>query len=372
MTSPRPLRAALLGTGAWAKVLATAARGSRLDIGCCYSPNATHRFAFAQAMGIAAVDDLRRVWEERAIEAVVIAAPNALHRTLAEQAAAHGKHVFVEKPIAHTLEDAIAMVALEREHGIHLVVGHCARMLAGNVAIAHAVRDGDLGRVAHIEANFSNDRGLKLAPGDWRWYEASAPGGPLSQIGIHQLDTLRALGGDLVAVSACSARLSPVGAEVADQWTVNVRFADGKLGSVATSWTSPGHYSVRVTGERASWFHEIDQSLWSQPSRLHENAVLERQAHGDGPGKRTRIAVPQGDMFRDELEHFADAVTHDAPCALTADNGLRALAAVYAAIASAASGGREVLLDDVVAAARVRPADANSARQPAGDLAAVK
>jgi len=344
----------MIGTGAWAKVLATAARGSRLDIVNCYSPNAERRAAFAQAMEIPYVDTLDRVWNDRTIEAVVIAAPNPLHRELAEAAAARGKHVFVEKPIAHALEDGLAMVELERTRGITLVVGHCARMLSGNRAIAQAIGEGDLGSVAHIEANFSNDRGLKLTRDDWRWYDAKAPGGPLSQIAIHQFDTLRALGGDIAAVSAQSARLSPVGAEVADQWVVNVRFADGKLGSVVASWTSPGNYSVRATGERASWFYEIDQALWSQPSRLHEHAVLERQARGDGPGNRQRIDVPPGDMFRDELELFADAMRRRTPCALNADNGLRALAAVEAAIASAARGGVEVSLDDVIAAAQRR------------------
>jgi predicted dehydrogenase len=348
------VRASLIGTGAWAKVLAASARGSQLSIVNCYSPNAQRRAAFAQAMAIPAVDTLDRVFSDASIEAVVIAAPNQLHRELAEAAAAHGKHVFVEKPIAHTLEDGVAMAKLERTYGITLVVGHCARMLAGNRAIARAIAEGDLGRVAHVEANFSNDRGLKLTPDDWRWYDAKAPGGPLSQIGIHQFDTLRALGGDIASVSAQSARLSPVGAEVADQWAVNVRFADGKLGSVVASWTSPGNYSVRATGDRASWFYEIDQALWSQPSRLHEHATLERQARGDGPATRQRVDVAPGDMFRDELELFADAVRRRTRAPLDADNGLRALAAVEAAIASARRGGAEVALDDMLAAARAR------------------
>jgi predicted dehydrogenase len=349
-----PVRAAMIGTGAWAKVLAMSARGSRLQIVNCFSPNAERRAAFAQSLAIPAVDTLDRLWNDASIEAVVIAAPNQLHRELAEAAAAHGKHVFVEKPIAHTLEDGVAMAELERTHGITLVVGHCARMLAGNRAIAQAIADGGLGRVAHIEANFSNARGLKLTPDDWRWYDAKAPGGPLSQIAIHQFDTLRALGGDIAAVSAQSARLSPVGAEVADQWVVTVRFADGKLGSVVASWTSPGHYSVRATGDRASWFYEIDQSLWSQPSRLHEQAVLERLARGDGPGKRQRIDVAPGDMFRDELELFADAVRKRTRVPLDAENGVQALAAVEAALASARRGGAEVALDDVLAIARTR------------------
>jgi len=348
------VRAALIGTGAWAKVLAGAARDARLQITCCYSPNAERRAAFAHATGIPAVDAIERVWDDTAIDAVVIAAPNQLHRSLAEDAGRHGKHIFVEKPIAHTLEDALAMVELEHKHRITLVVGHCARMLAGNRAIARAIDDGDLGRVSHIEANFSNDRGLRLTSDDWRWYDAKAPGGPLSQIGIHQFDTLRALGGDIVAVCARGARLSPAGAEVADQWVVNLRFADGKLGSIVTSWTSPGNYSVRVAGDRASWFYEIDQSLWSQPSRLHENAVLERQARDEGPGERTRMPVSPGNMFRDELKLFADAVSNGTACELSAENGMRALAAVEAAIASDAHSGAEVLLDEVVAAARTR------------------
>ena len=362
------VRAAMIGTGAWAKVLATAARGSRVELVRCFSPNAQRRAAFAEATGIAAVDAIERILDDATIDAVVIAAPNELHRPLADAAARHGKHVFVEKPIAHTIVDALAMIETARAHGTILVVGHCARMLAGNRAIARAIAQGELGRVAHIEAYYANDRGLKLTPGDWRWYDEKAPGGPLSQIGIHQFDTLRALGGDLVAVSARSAKLSPAGAEVADQWVVGIRFADGKLGSVVTSWTSPGHYSVRATGERASLYYEVDQALWSQPSRLHEHAVLERQARGDGPGARTRLPLAQGDMFRDELELFAEAVTSAGECELSAHNGLRALAAVEAAIASDARGGAEVGLDEVVAAAQRRTSGAS----PRPDLAPTK
>jgi predicted dehydrogenase len=372
MTSatPQPVRAALLGTGAWAHVLAQAARGSRLEIVRCFSPTPERREAFAAATGIRAADDLDRVWDDDGIEAVVIAAPNDRHRALATQAAACGKHVFVEKPIAHTLEDGLAMAALESAHGIVLAVGHCARMLAGNRWIARAIAAGELGRVSHLQATFSNDRGLRLTRGDWRFYSASAPGGPLSQIGIHQFDTLRALGGDLAAVSAQSARLSPVGAEVEDQWVVSIRFADGKLGSIVTSWTSPGEYRVQATGDRASVDYAVDQSLWAQPARLHEHAVLERQARGDGPAARTRVPVPPGNMFRDELEQFAEAVRGDRSCELSATNGCQALAAVEAAIVSASRGGAAVTLDEMLAAATVRAAqlrnDAHRASAVAG------
>ena len=97
---------------------------------------------------------------------------------------------------------------------MHIVVGHCARLLSGVRAMRAAIDSGSLGKISQIETNFSNDRGLQLSRDDWRWYSKSAPGGSLSQIGVHQFDTLRYLGGDIAAVSASAGRHSPVGAEV--------------------------------------------------------------------------------------------------------------------------------------------------------------
>ena len=167
---------------------------------------------------------------------------------------------------------------------------------------------------------------------------------------MHQFDTLRYLGGDIAAVSASAGRHSPVGAEVEDQWIVAVHFADGKLGTVISSWTSPGTFSVRATGSDALMFYEIDQTHWASPERLHENATLYLQARGKGPADRQAIAVPAGNMYRDELEMFADSIASGAPCELSAANGCQAVAAVYAALKSAKEGSRAVALSEIVAA----------------------
>jgi predicted dehydrogenase len=351
--SERPVRAALVGVGAWGRVLAkAAAQSSAIDLVCCVGRNAERLAAFAKEFGLAPCD-IASVLADKQIDAIVLAVPNERHLEFAELAARAGKHIFIEKPIANTMVDGLQVGKLERAHGVRIVVGHCARLLAGNRLIRQAIDDGTLGHVSQIEANFSNDRALRLSPQDWRWYRASSPGGSLSQIAIHQFDTLRFLGGDIAAVSASAGRHSPVGAEVEDQWIVRVRFADGKLGTVISSWTSPGTYNVRVTGEGALMFYEIDQNHWAQPDRLHEAATLYLQRRGAGPAQRQHIAVPQGDMFRDELELFAAAVVNGRECALSAANACQALAAVHAAIESAAQRGREVLLVDVIAEAKL-------------------
>ena len=185
--------------------------------------------------------DLDAVLADQDIDAVVLALPNELHFDFAQRAARAGKHVYIEKPIANSMADALAIAALERAHGVRIVVGHCARLLTGIRAIRQAIDAGKLGKLSQIEANFSNDRGLRLTREDWRWYSERAPGGSLSQIGVHQFDTLRYLGGDIAAVSASAARHSPVGAEVEDQWIVTVHFADGKLGTRDFELDQPGH-----------------------------------------------------------------------------------------------------------------------------------
>ena len=70
--------------------------------------------------------------------------------------------------------------------------------MAGIRIIKEAIDAGELGRVAFIEANFSNERALELTPQTWRWYKDRAPGGPLSQLAIHQFDVLHYLGGEIV------------------------------------------------------------------------------------------------------------------------------------------------------------------------------
>jgi predicted dehydrogenase len=350
------LQTALIGVGAWGRVLAKAASQSQnIEFTCCVGRNPERLAAFTRDTGIPA-RDVEAVLADKTITAVALALPNELHFDFARRAAAAGKHIYIEKPIANTMTDALAIAALEAAHGVRIVVGHCARLLTGIRAIRAAIDAGKLGKVSQIEANFSNDRGLRLTPQDWRWYSESAPGGSLSQIGVHQFDTLRYLGGDISAVSASAARHSPVGADVEDQWIVAVQFADGKLGTVISSWTSPGTFNVRATGLDALMFYDIDQTHWANPERLHENATLYTQARGKGPGRQA-LPVPAGNMYRAELEMFADSVATGNECELSAANGCQAVAAVYAALKSAQEGSRAVRLSEIIDPAKARQPD---------------
>src|SRR5215471_12844614 len=340
----------IVGLGRWAKVLARAARHSDLlTITAGYSRSEEKRSAFQSELGVASTPDLATMLADPAIKGVVIAVPNEQHLAVAREVAKADKHVYTEKPIAATLEDGLEIEALEKTHGVTVTVGHSARLMAGIRAIREAIDAGELGRVAFMEANFSNERALELTAKAWRWYKDRAPGGPLSQLAIHQFDVLHYLGGEIVAANSTSSKLSPVGAEVDDQSMTLLKFADGKIGYVGSSWTSPGVFMVRVFGSKGLMHYEIDFGTWDTPEKLHESATLFIQRGKDGYAKREELKVPASDMFSAELDMFAESCRTGNPNELNARNGNIAIAVVYAALRSIEKHGQSVTIADVIA-----------------------
>ncbi|HMJ43745.1 MAG TPA: Gfo/Idh/MocA family oxidoreductase, partial [Pseudolabrys sp.] len=216
--STSPVKLGIIGLGRWAKVLTRASKQSdKLQIVAGFSRSEEKRQAFAKEMGVAAAPDLQTMLADPEIKGVILTVPNEQHLPVAREVAKAKKHVYTEKPIAATLEDGLEIEDLQKLYGVTVTVGHSARLLAGICKIRDAIDAGELGRVAFIEANFSNERALELTPETWRWYKAKAPGGPLSQLAIHQFDVLHYLGGEIAEASSIASKLSPVGAEVDDQ-----------------------------------------------------------------------------------------------------------------------------------------------------------
>lgn len=350
-----PVKVGIVGLGRWAKVLTRASKQSnKIQIVAGYSRSEEKRAAFEKEMGVPAVPDMKTMLSNPEIKGVILTVPNEQHLPMAEMVAKAGKHVYTEKPISQTLEDGLKIEALQKQYGITVTVGHSARLMAGIRIIKEKIDAGELGRVAFIEANFSNERALELTPQTWRWYKDRAPGGPLSQLAIHQFDVLHLLGGEVQEVSSMASKLSPVGAEVDDQSMTLVRFKDGKIGYVGSCWTSPGIFAVRVFGSKGLMHYEIDFGTWDTPHLLHKNSVLYIQRGKDGWAKREDIKLPESDMFRAELEAFAGSCVSGEPNELTAYNGNVAVAMTNAALKSIDRKGQCVTIEEVMEDARAK------------------
>jgi predicted dehydrogenase len=339
----------IVGLGRWAKVLTKASsKSEKIKIVAGFSRSEEKRQAFQAETGVPAAPSMEALLSQPEIEGVILTVPNEQHLPMAAAVARAKKHVYTEKPIASTLAEGLEIEALEKKYGITVTVGHSARLMAGIRKIREAIDKDELGRVAFIEANFSNNRALELTPKTWRWYKDRAPGGPLSQLAIHQFDVLHYLGGEVLEASAMASKLSPVGAEVDDQSMTLVKFADGKVGYVGACWTSPGVFSVRVFGSKGLMHYEIDFDTWDTPHQLHKKSTLYIQRGIDGYAKREELTVPESDMFRAELEMFADSCRSGRSNELSAHNGNAAVAIVYAALRSIDKQGQAVRVADVL------------------------
>jgi len=353
-----PVRVGIVGLGRWAKVLThAAAKSEKIKIVAGFSRSEEKRLAFEQDLSVPVVPDMRTMLSNHDIAGVILTVPNEQHLTVATEVAKSKKHVYTEKPIASTLEEGLQIAALEKNYGITVTVGHSARLMAGIRKIREAIDNGELGKVAFIEANFSNNRALELTPKVWRWYKDKAPGGPLSQLAIHQFDVLHYLGGEVVEASAMASKLSPVGAEVDDQSMTLLKFADGKVGYVGSCWTSPGIFAVRVFGSKGLMHYEIDFDTWDTPDQLHKKSTLYIQRGKDGYAKREELKVPESDMFRTELEMFAESCRTGKSGELSAQNGNLAVAIVYAALRSIEKNGQAVSIANVLKDAQARVAE---------------
>lgn len=336
-----PIRVASIGLGRWGNTLAGVIRRTPgLRLTTCYSRSREKREAFAAAFGCDREERYEDVLARDDVEAVVITAPNHRHAELAIAAAEHGKHVLVDKPIATRLGDARAMIEACRRAGVALAVGASSRFLRGFRLCKKLVTDGTLGTLALAEANYSNDRGLHYTPDNWQWYREGSPGGPLIQVAIHQLDNLYYLFGPVKRVSA-EFRKVLTRSEIPDVCVLWLEFESGLLGTLGTSFISPGsgsqHHAffLNAYGDRANFYHD----------RWGELRIFRKGA--EEPERIPYEEFRGFDYLAAELRDFAEAIAAGRPPEVDGAAGLHVLAIVLAALRSSELG-RPVELEEIL------------------------
>ena len=222
-----------------------AALGERVRVKTVYSRSAGKAERVAAIVGAEASTDLEATIADPEVEAVDICLPTPLHRTTAELAFARGKHVFVEKPLALTLEDGEAIVRAAAG-GSTLMVGLVLRFWPEYVELHRRVRAGELGRLFALAAS-------RLSPpADWAgWYaDVSQSGGPLVDLMVHDFDQANWLLGEPRSVFArAAASADPA---YPDHVAALVEYDGAEAvveGSMALPKSFPFSSLIRVNGE---------------------------------------------------------------------------------------------------------------------------
>ncbi|MBI2348297.1 MAG: Gfo/Idh/MocA family oxidoreductase [Deltaproteobacteria bacterium] len=343
--SDRAVRVAAVGLGRWAKVLADAAgKSDRLKIVNCFSRSEKNREAFSRQYGCRAAKSYAELLSDPEVEGVVVTTPNDAHAQPILEAAGKGKHVYVDKPIAHTMADARLIDQACSDAGVVLAVGHGARRLQGNRKIKEILDRGGVGKLVMAECNFSNNRSLDLTPEQWRWYKDKSPGGPLIQLGVHHTDTLNYLFGPAKRVTAMVKRLYTP-AEIEDVTMTLIEMESGQLCYAGSNWASQGAFYTYVYGMDANLFFTVDLDFWQRSDTVDQHSRLEMQRRGSS--EHQSIPLARGDILREELEEFAGCVREKKRPEVGGPEGIAALAVVHAAIRSAATG-RTVEIKEVM------------------------
>lgn len=291
-------------------------------------PDRDRADALAATLGARPAYDLAEALADPALDAVIVAVPTPYHRPLTEQAAAAGKHVFCEKPIALTLADAAAMTDACRRAGVRFMVGHVVRFFPEYVRIRELLAEGAIGQVGVVRA-----ARLNAYPYAGRaWYtNFDWSGGPIVDMMIHDLDTLRWYFGEVARVYARGLSDSPH-RSVVDYGLAILRFGDGTIAHVETSWA---HTSFRTSIEIAGSAGIIRHSS-------EETAALRLESTGPPGAATDGVQVPRGPLaespYQTELRHFVDRLADDEPFLTGGDEATRSLAVALAILESVRTG----------------------------------
>ncbi|MEJ8821612.1 Gfo/Idh/MocA family oxidoreductase [Variovorax humicola] len=286
---------------------------------------------FAAKHGIAgAYDSVGKLLADPAVQVVYISTTNELHRDQVIAAAAAGKHVLCEKPLALDLDDAQQMVRACVEAGVVMATNHHLRNAATHRKIRELVQGGAIGRPLFARVFHA----VYLPPHlqGWRIDKPAAGGGVILDIAVHDADTLRFILGsepvEAVGVSQ-SASLAREGLE--DGVMAVLRFDNGVVAQLHDAFTVPfAGTGIEIHGDKGSI---IGRNVMTQKPI---GDLLLRDAQGE-----RAVPIDHEGLYARGVARFCAALRGEGEPAATARDGVRSLATALA-IAQACRTGKSV------------------------------
>jgi len=329
------LRWGLIGTSTIAALhMIGAIRANGGEVTAVMSASADRSATFARehaiARGVSGLDELLGADD---LDAVYISTTNELHRDQVFAAAAAGKHVLCEKPLALTLGDARAMVARCHERGVVMGTNHHLRNAATHRAMREAIKAGRIGRPLFARVFHA----VYLPPNlqGWRIDKPQAGGGVILDITVHDADTLRFVLDDEPASVTAMTSQGGMGREGLEDGVMGVvRFASGVLAQFHDAFTT----RYATTGFEV---HGEDGSLIGTDcmTQAPKGEVLLRTKDGAAP-----LAIAHENLYARSVRLFQEAVAGRGSPAATGEDGIKSLG-VALATREAARTGRETAID---------------------------
>jgi len=251
--------------------------------------------------------------EDHDVEAVYVPLPNSLHREWVERAAAAGKHVLCEKPLATTASDARAMASACEAAGVTLLEAYMTPFHPRAAAIDALLRARRLGALRFARLAFT---GMLTRPDDHRW-RPEMGGGALLDLGVYCLAPLLAAAGRSPVRVEAAATVTPSGVDVSFSGWLD--FGEGFTAAIECSFEAPERQSLEIVGTEAAV--SVDRAFTPGAGdvgfslRHRDGAVEDIMAGGTDP-------------YRAMIEHFGQVVRAGVPPRRSVGDAVGVLAVV--------------------------------------------
>ncbi len=244
------VRLGFVGLGNYAYHMGKCAQQcDNIEVAACFTRTPAKREKFASQFECANLTSFEAMCDDQSINGVVLVTPNDVHCPQTEALAAAGKHIFTEKPMCNTVEEADRMIEACNKTGVILAVGHQERRESVYRKIKSMIDNGEFGRVNSFETCHCGDLIKAWPADDWR-FTSDQGVGPILHKGIHKIDVLNYLFGELEAVSTLSCKLE-VNPEMNETTVSTMKYEGDVLGSLTTSFRFTT-CSLHIYGEKKS------------------------------------------------------------------------------------------------------------------------
>jgi len=276
-SSASPVGVGVIGLGRGFVLMLPAFRADqRVRLVAACAPREESRTAFRAEFGGSAYPDVESLCADPQVEIVYVATPHELHCEHVIAAAKAGKHVFVDKPIAITLEDATRMVEACREAGVQLIVGPSHSFDAPVALARQLIESGDYGRVRMINAfNYTDFLYRPRRPEE---LQTEKGGGVLFSQGVHQIDIVRLLAGGMAERVFAMTGKWDADRPTEGAYSALVSFAGGVFASL--TYSGYAHFD---SDEWMGWTGELGNEK-------------DPKAYGDARRKLKSVASPEEEI----------------------------------------------------------------------------
>ncbi|MDG2187008.1 MAG: Gfo/Idh/MocA family oxidoreductase [Hyphomicrobiales bacterium] len=324
------MKTAVIGLGWWGKVIVkNLIKSRKINIVCGVDKDLSGLKEFAREYKIELRTSYESVLTDKNIDAVILATPNRLHHVHIIQAAKLGKQVFCEKPLSLSAKDAKDAIDICNKHNIILGLGHERRYETAMKSLFKHVSDGDIGKVLHVETNFSHDLFKVLNKDNWRFNPDDAPGGGFTARGIHLTDFMVHMFGRAKKVYSTMSSIAFDKPRI-DTMSANIEFVSGITGIVSVSIATPFYGRYTVFGDKG-WIEAREKNNFEHddPGEL----VLRKQ------GRASIVSLhSHTNTVLENFESWYDAINGDKHYPITSEEMLANIEIFEAIVESGESG----------------------------------